>query len=73
MDTLLRFITRIIKCFPSDPLATAIDNIPLLDMLGYVNYVLPVKEIIHITDAWLGAMILAKVGMFVYNMIMKKV
>ena len=75
MKTFFEFLTKIIKLFPTDPLASAVGNMPALvvDVLGYFNYFIPVSALATIMNAWVVGMLSAKAAMFLYKILIKKV
>lgn len=73
MAKIYEFLLKIIELFPDDPLAAAVAKIQPLEVLGYLNYFLPISEMALLTKAWVGAVLAAKVAGFLYNIFIKKV
>ena len=73
MKTFFEFLTKIVNLFPKDPLTKFINDLPVLNVLGYFNWFLPVSTIVDITNAWVISMLSARVAMFLYKVLIKKV
>lgn len=73
MKAIYEFLTKLLSFFPDDPLAEIIQGIAPLDTLGYLNYFLPISQIVTITEVWVGGLIAARVALFFYNLLIRKV
>ena len=56
MQALLNaFLDMLMSVFPTSPFASAIDELEQLPYLGYLNWVIPVSQMLTIGTAWLVA------------------
>jgi len=46
---------KVISCFPDDPFTDFLDTFSDLPFLSYLNWFLPVKDILIVFAVWLGA------------------
>ncbi len=72
MAKIYEFLRKIISLFPQDPLAEVVAGIEPLEILGYINYFVPVSQLVLITKAWVVGVVGARVAMVIYKIIMKK-
>lgn len=73
MKTFFEFLTKIIKMFPTDPLSSVIRNMPVLNVLGYMNWFIPVSDLASIMNAWVIGVMSAKATLFLYKILIRKV
>lgn len=59
--------------FPQDPIAQAIAGIKQIDTLGYINYFIPISQMVEVTGVWVAGMVTAKICMFIFNICKGKV
>lgn len=73
MAEVYRFLTIILNFFPEDPFTAVIAELGPMEYLGYLNYFIPVSELVRITGLWAGCMVSAKAALFVYHLFLRKV
>ena len=75
MITIIEFLIKIFSYLPADPFTEYLQKLDdtLSQYLGYINWIIPVKEIYTITLAWVGVILSAKVFLMIYNIVVKKV
>lgn len=60
-------MTRIMEVLPTSPFQDFIDNFSNLPYLGYLNWFFPVRGVLAVMGAWLGAIAL----FLIYSIIMR--
>lgn len=73
MALVYEFLIKALSLFPLDPLAAVIADMENIEVLGYLNYFIPVSKLVTITGFWIGGIVSAKAALFVYHLFLKKV
>lgn len=69
-DALVSFALRIIELFPESPLQpliVSLQNSSVVQYLGYVNYFIPIGQMLGILSVWLTAI----AAYYVYQIVMR--